>query len=253
MSAEKWTLVTGSTGLLGQAIAEHLAERGVNVVVTSRDALRARALAQQLQHFSGKVSSVELDLTDKQSTESLPDRLLEQGLCIANLVNNARLIDALMVEEDGTTSSANFQNELIVDVIQPYRLTMALAQHPDHALRGVVNIGSQYGLVAPNPALYGGTLAQNPVQYGTAKAALHHLTRELAVRLAPTIRVNCVAFGGFEGRADADFMARYSSMVPKGRMLNLTEAGGPVAFLLSESSSAVNGHVLVADGGWTAW
>lgn len=246
-------LITGATGILGRAIAGYLAERGWDIVVTSRDTDRAQALAKALLHGPGSVSGLDLDLTDARSIESLPDRLAGRGLPITHLVNNARLLDALAVDDDGTTSAAHFRTELDVDVIQPYRLTMTLARHADHALKGVVNIGSQYGLVAPNPALYDGTLARSPVQYGAAKAALHHLTRELAVRLAPDIRVNCVAFGGFAGRAEADFLARYSSMVPAGRMLDPAEAGGPVAFLLDESSSAVNGHVLVADGGWTAW
>jgi NAD(P)-dependent dehydrogenase (short-subunit alcohol dehydrogenase family) len=253
MSKARRVLVTGATGLLGQAIAGHLAERGWNVVVTSRDASRAQDLANDLARGSGKISGIDLDLTDQVSIESLPDRMIGLGLSVTHLVNNARLLDALAVAADGTTSATHFHTELDVDVVQPYRLTMALAHHPDHALAGVVNIGSQYGSVAPNPALYGGTLARNPVQYGTAKAALHHLTRELAVRLAPDTRVNCVAFGGVAGRADADFVARYSSMVPAGRMLDPAEAGGPVAFLLDDGSSAVNGHVLVADGGWTAW
>jgi hypothetical protein len=246
-------LITGATGLLGQAIAGYLAERGWDVVVTSRDADRAEALARDLLRGSGSFSGLDLDLTDARSIESLPDRLAERGLPITHLVNNARLLDALAVDDDGTTSAAHFRTELEVDVIQPYRLTMTLAQHAGHTLKGVVNIGSQYGLVAPNPALYDGNLAGSPVQYGTAKAALHHLTRELAVRLAPKTRVNCVAFGGVAGRAAADFVARYSSMVPAGRMLDPAEAGGPVSFLLDKSSSAVNGHVLVADGGWTAW
>lgn len=253
MSGQKRALITGATGILGRAIAEHLLEHDWNVVVTSRNGCRARDLAEALSGAAGKASGIDLDLTDHESIESLPDRMIGCDLSITHLVNNARLLEALAVDKDGTTSATHFHTELDVDVVQPYRLTMALAHHKDHVLSGVVNIGSQYGSVAPNPALYGGTLARNPVQYGTAKAALHHLTRELAVRLAPDTRVNCVAFGGFAGRADADFAARYSSMVPAGRMLDPAEAGGPVAFLLDDSSSAVNGHVLVADGGWTAW
>lgn len=249
----KRVLITGATGVLGRAIGEHLVEHGWEVVVTSRDPDRAQALAAVLVCNKGKVHGIDLDLTNTASVQTLSDRLAESGLSVSHLVNNARLLDGLVVEDDGVTSVEHFRTELEVDVIQPYRLTMALARHPDHALEGVVNIGSQYGLVAPNPKLYDGTLMHSPVQYGTAKAALHHLTRELAARLAPDIRVNCVAFGGFAGRTDESFETRYSGMVPAGRMLEPSEAGGPVAFLLDKSSSAVNGHILVADGGWTAW
>ena len=56
-----------------------------------------------------------------------------------------------------------------------------------------------------------------------------------------------------EGRVDEAFLSRYASLVPSRRMLNEDEIIGPVDFLLSDSSSAVNGHVLVADGGWSIW
>lgn len=253
MTAKGRVLITGASGTLGRAIAEHLAKHDWELVVTSRSVDRASALAGELGHSGATVTGIDLDLTDPQSVESLYRRLANRGQIITHLVNNACLLDAQAVEDDGTTSSEHFRTELEVDVIQPYRLTISLARSPDHALRGVVNIGSQYGLVSPNPALYDGNLTHSPVQYGAAKAALHHLTRQLAAKLAPNIRVNCVAFGGFSGRTDAAFMSRYSAMVPSGRMLEPAEAGGPVAFLLDESSSAVNGHVLVADGGWTIW
>ncbi len=119
-----------------------------------------------------------------------------------------------------------FSAEMELDVIQPYRLSVLLALSQNHALQTIVNIGSQYGIVVPNPALYGGSLAQSPIQYGVAKAALHHMTKELAARLAPSVRVNCVAFGGFAGRESAEFNTRYSEMLPAKRMLRLTEAGG---------------------------
>ena len=148
----------------------------------------------------------------------------------------------------------SFVGEFDLDFVVPYELTMCLSRSANHKLQTVVNIGSMYGEVAPNPALYEGSLDRSPVQYGVSKAALHHLTRELAVRLAPQhIRVNCVAYGGVEGRVDEAFLARYAQLVPSRRMLKDPEIIGPVEFLLEESSSSVNGHVLVADGGWSVW
>jgi len=135
----------------------------------------------------------------------------------------------------------------------PYQLTMLLAQS-SKSLRSVVNVGSMYGIVPPNPSLYDDGFQSSPIQYGVAKAALHQLTKELAVRLATSgVRVNAVAFGGVEGRVSDEFKQRYANFVPSRRMLSVDEIVGPVAFLLSEDSSAVNGHVLVADGGWTVW
>ena len=55
------------------------------------------------------------------------------------------------------------------------------------------------------------------------------------------------------GRVDEEFLQRYGAMLPLGRMLEVSEIPGPVRFLLSEDSAAVNGHILVADGGWSIW
>ena len=118
----------------------------------------------------------------------------------------------------------------------------------------VTNIGSQYGTVAANPYLYENYPAQAPVQYGTSKAALSHLTKELAVRFAnKNVRVNCVSYGGVEGRVDSAFLKRYAELTPSRRMLNENELVGPLELLISGNCSAVTGHTLVADVGWTLW
>ena len=139
-------------------------------------------------------------------------------------------------------------------IVVPYELTMALAQQQNSRLESVVNIGSQYGVVAPNLNLYSEPVIESPLHYGVAKAGMGHLTKELAVRLAgQDIRVNCVAFGGVEGRVGDDFKKRYAALCPMGRMLNESDLAGPVDLLLSSASSAITGHTLVVDGGWSVW
>ena len=250
---EFYTLVTGGTGKLGSVIATGLAKEGKAIILTSRNVERAESFADALCSNGGKVVGMALDLSDPNASEALVDAAERRGFHIDALVNNARSLDALSLNEDGTASVDAFASELSIDVIQPYRLTMRLCEQAGGPPRTVVNIGSMYGEIAPTPALYGGSLMTSPIQYGVAKSALHHLTRELAVRLAPHTRVNCVAFGGFEGRAPDSFKERYASLTPSGRMLQESEAFGPVAFLLSEKSASINGHVLVADGGWSIW
>ena len=115
-------------------------------------------------------------------------------------------------------------------------------------------MGSMYGTVAANPHLYTDPTMQSPLHYGVAKAALMHLTKELAVRLVGKgIQVNCVAFGGVEGRVDDAFKQRYAQLCPMGRMLKDNEIAGPVEMLLSDRCSGVNGHTLLVDGGWSIW
>mgnify|MGYP003739618353 FL=1 len=127
---------------------------------------------------------------------------------------------------------------------------MALTNLPDSRLSSIVNISSMYGIVAPNPLLYDDGLKNSPVHYGVCKAALIHLTKELAVRLAPrNIRVNAISFGGVEGRVDEAFKSRYARLCPLGKMLTEEDLGGSVEFLASEQSRGITGHNLVVDGG----
>ena len=81
-----------------------------------------------------------------------------------------------------------------------------------------------------------------------------HLTKELAVRFADHhIRVNCIAYGGVEGRVDTEFKARYASHLPLGRMLKEEDLIGPLRSLIQDDMCAITGHVVNADGGWTLW
>jgi hypothetical protein len=131
---------------------------------------------------------------------------------------------------------------------------MALALERGSRLGSVVNVGSQYGVVAVNPGLYASQHSASPIHYGVAKAGLVHLTRELAIRLAGRgVRVNCVSYGGIEGRASVQFKEQYARFCPQGRMLTERDIAGPVEFLVSDASSGATGHNLVVDGGWTAW
>ena len=250
----KTVLLTGATGKFGIVLCRHFVSQGWRVVVTSRDQSRLDQLVSDLPVGAGSAHSIVVDLQAPSAPGKLIANLTDRGLIVTHLINNARSLATLAVQADGTSQRNAFIGEFELDVVVPYELTMALARSPQHELRAVVNIGSQYGLVAPNPALYEGTLDRSPVQYGVSKAGVHHLTRELAVRLAPSgIRVNCVAFGGLGGRVDESFMARYAVLVPSRRMLVESEIPGPIAFLLDDGSAAINGHVLVADGGWSVW
>jgi NAD(P)-dependent dehydrogenase (short-subunit alcohol dehydrogenase family) len=250
----KTVLLTGGTGKFGRVLVRHFAEKGWRVVTTSRDKSRADELVAGLGQVGGNVVGIGINLQEPAALLRLVDDLSVQGIVVTHLVNNARSLETLSVHQDGTTPREAFLGEFEMGVVVPYELARCLAHSAAHKLKGVVNIGSMYGEIAPNPALYNGSLDRSPIQYGVCKAGLHHLTRELAVRLAPQhIRVNCVAYGGVEGRVDEDFLVRYAQLVPTRRMLKESEIVGPVDFLLDESSSSVNGHVLVADGGWSIW
>ena len=202
-----------------------------------------------------KLFTFPIDLCKKSATNEIRNWLDSKKIAPSSLINNARSLDFLKIENDGSISRENFLGELTLDVIVPYELTMALSMMPNSKLLKVVNVGSQYGIVAPNLNLYKNNEdVAASLHYGVAKAGLTHLTKELAVRLAnKNINVNCIAYGGVEGRVDEDFKKRYSLLTPMGRMLQDKDLFGPMNMLLSEQLSGMTGHTLVVDGGWTIW
>jgi hypothetical protein len=251
--AKQTVLITGGTGKLGKIFTNHFAAKGWRVVVTSTN----QARAEQFKATSVNSENIDIfitDLTHSESPRRLIESILAKGIEINHLVNNARSLDSLKVGHEGFSLREDMSKEFLLDVIVPYELATSLYSLQKNALKTITNIGSQYGSVAANPALYEGDVTEFPIQYGLAKAGIHHLTKELAVRFSKDgIRVNCVAYGGVGGRVNDSFKKRYSALAPIGRMLNEDEVAGPLEFLLTNASSSITGHTIAADGGWTIW
>lgn len=87
-----------------------------------------------------------------------------------------------------------------------------------------------------------------------AKAALIHLTKDLAVRFRDRgIFVNAVSYGGVEGRVDDAFKRRFEPLTPLRRMMKPEETIPAVEFLVEEESEYMTGQNIVVDGGRTVW
>ena len=121
-------------------------------------------------------------------------------------------------------------------------------------LKKIINISSIYGITAPNLEIYQDPIKESAINYGTIKASLIHLTKELAVRLADKkIQVNSVSYGGIKGKQSKTFQKNYSRLSPQKRMISKNEIFGAIEFLISDDSFSINGQNIVVDGGWTIW
>ena len=247
-------LITGASGKIGSIITKELLRRGNTVIAISRSKNNLLKLQEEIKEWEDRFFIMNIDLCKKSASNEIKEWLENKRIFPDSLINNARCQDFLKIDKRGLISRDDFLGELTLDVVVPYELTMALSMMKNTKLLNVINIGSQYGVVAPNLNLYKKNEDISGLHYGVSKAGLMHLTKELAVRLAnQNIRVNCIAYGGVEGRVDEDFKKRYSSLSPIGRMLNETDLFGPINMLLTDQSSAITGHTLVVDGGWTIW
>lgn len=178
------------------------------------------------------------------------------------LVNNAG-IDAPPAEVPKTWRIEDWPLEdfrSVVDLNLSHTFSVCQVFGAEMVRRGrgsIINIGSLYASVSPDPALYDHIRADppfiKPAAYGASKAALVNLTRYLAVHWAPSgVRVNALSPGGVLGKQDAEFRRKFCDKVPMRRMAEEADLTGPLLFLASDASRYVTGVELRVDGGFTA-
>jgi gluconate 5-dehydrogenase len=250
----KVALITGATGHLGSAMADALAEAGASVVVSSREASRAKDVASRLVRVGdARHLSIAMDHMDESSIESGFDQVVRQAGHIDVLVNNGH--EALAADWK-TVTGEQFLRQL-ANAAGYFLLARRLREHAVSRGGGgsVVMVGSMYGLVGSYPDAYEGVCAASPVAYHTLKGGILQMTRHLAVYWAADgVRVNSLSPGPFPSESVSPVMIeRLRGKSPMARMGRPEDLKGAVVFLASDASGYMTGQNLVVDGGWTAW
>ena len=254
-------LITGGAGILGSRFAHALAAEGANVVILDADGGRGRSLAAELARQHGtKALGVAADVADAGSLARVRADVERELGPVSVLVNGAATKTPGFFAPFESYALADWDAVMRVNVTGAMLCCREFGAAM--AMRGggsIINILSIYGIAAPDPRIYEGSLYEGraintPAVYSTSKAALLGLTRHLATYWATKgVRVNAVTPGGvFSGQNDT-FVERYSARVPMGRMARQDEMSGAVVFLASAASSYVTGQNIVVDGGLTAW
>jgi NAD(P)-dependent dehydrogenase (short-subunit alcohol dehydrogenase family) len=247
--AGKTALVTGGGQGIGAMISRGLIDAGVKVYISSRKVDIINAAAEELSARPGSAGCIPLqaDLSQAEECDRLAAELAEREEQLDILVNNA---GANWGEAYETFPDKAWDRVLDVNVKGVFHLTRALTPLLAQAASAedparVINIGSVDGLHVPVLDTY---------SYSTSKAAVHHLTKVLARKLAPQqITVNAIAPGPFESKMMAATLEAFGDSirqsVPLGRIGVPDDMAGIAIFLASRAGSYLTGTVIPVDGG----
>src|SRR3989338_7729926 len=221
---DRVALVTGGAGHIGSAMAQALAELGANIVLLDINKQQADEVAAHLTKEHGvEVLTLAVDLGNDEQVRAVPEQVTKKFGRLDILVNNAALVGTSNLKGWGVPfkeqSVESWRAALEINLTAAFVLTQACAEALEVSGHGsVINIGSIYGIVGPQMALYEGTTLGNPGAYAASKGGLLQLTRWLSSVMAPKVRVNSITFGGVFREHKEPFLSRYIERTLLGRM-----------------------------------
>ncbi len=246
---DKVALVTGGSRGIGYMMAQGLLQAGAKVYITARTVEACQQAAAELSQF-GLCESLPADINDADAREQLVSRIGDAEGKLDILINNAGTAWGDQYEDYPTEA---FDKVLELNVTTVFALTRDFTPLLDKAgckadPARVINIGSIDGLHIPR--VHGiGTYA-----YTASKAAVHHLTRHLAVELGSRhITVNAIAPGFFHSKMTAGIFEHFGDKLAgnslSGRVGEPEDIAGLAIFLSSRAGAYVNAAVIPVDGG----
>ncbi len=241
----KTALVTGGTRGIGLMIARGYINAGARVYVASRSEQACAETEKELSKL-GTCTAIPANLSTQEGCQGLADEIIGRESKLDILVNNAGANWGAPYDEFPASA---WDRVLDLNVKGPFFLTQALTPLLDASASAgdpsrVINIGSIDGLQVPLMDTY---------SYSASKAAIHHMTRVLARKLAPRITVNAVAPGPFESKMMAATLESFRDSItdscPMGRIGEPDDMAGVAIYLASKAGTYLTGTVIPVDGG----
>ena len=238
----KVAVVTGAAAGIGRGIAELFAGAGAAVVVSDLDGDAAAAVAQTIRTAGGNAAAAACDVTQDSALAALVDLAVGEFGGVDVLVNNAggggpKPFDMPM---------SDFEWAYRLNVFSTFRLTQLCAAHMRQRGSGaVLNISSMAGT----------NTNSKMASYSSSKAAVNHLTRNIAYDLGPMgIRVNAIAPGAIKTHALSTVLTpeieqHMLAKTPLARLGQPEDIAYAALFLCSPAASWVSGQVLTVSGG----
>jgi 3-oxoacyl-[acyl-carrier protein] reductase len=237
----KNALVTGGSGVIGEAICKSLAADGFHVLVHANSHLaKANAVVDAIKQAGGSAEAIAFDVTDASTCKTILEAWVEANAPIQIIVNNAGTNDDAIMPG---MNEAQWKSVIDVSLNGFFNVTQPLLMPMIRTRFGrIINITS-VSAIAGN---------RGQTNYAAAKAGLHGATKSLALELASRgITVNAVAPGIIVSpMADAAFdKATIEQIVPMKRAGKPDEVAHLVSFLASEKAAYISGQIVSINGG----
>ena len=245
-------VVTGAGQGIGAACARALGEAGATVIVADMVPARVTNSVAELKALGIKAFGVELDVTKSADVDRVATAIGKAHGPVSILVNNAGIARSNVKAED--TSDEHWRVHMDINLDAVFWCCRTFGKQMLATGKGsIVNIGSISGFIANKP--------QPQAFYNASKAAVHHLTRSLAVGWATRgVRVNAVApsyietpLTAFGMKEQPEMYAIWREMTPMGRVGQPEEIASVVHFLATDAASFMTGSVVLVDGGYCSW
>ena len=241
----KVAVISGASRGIGAACATTFAEMGADVVIGARTDAQLEKVATVVEGLGQRAFVVVGDLSTREGLAALVDTAVAECGGIDIVVNN---VGGSMPRAFMDTSEKAFDGAMRWNVTTAFNLTQLAVPHMvDRPGANVVNIASAAGLFA----------GRGFAAYGTAKAALIHLTKALAQDLAPRIRVNAVCPGSIATSAldivlqTPELEQAMNEATPLGRLGEPEEIAAAALYFACPAAAYTTGQFLGVDGGIT--
>ena len=265
----KVVIITGGAGMLGTRYANLVCDLGGIPIIIDIDKDKINKVVKKLKKKNINSFGYSANIQNESEIIKKKKLIIKKYKRIDILINNAALTAKGMSNKGSDFFKAleeyplDLWEKLIdVNLTGHFICSKIFGKNMIKNRSGIiVNVSSEIGLISPDKRIYKGIKnpyskgpLNNPPPYSATKAGLIQMSNYLSIKWAKyNVRVNSFCPGGVFDNHDKKFVKRYSNLVPMGRMAFKDEYLGPIAFLISNASYAINGKTLVVDGGKTSW
>ena len=266
---DKNIIVTGGAGFLASNFIPILLNYNANIILIDIDQSKLNQIKHSyIEKYPNKIHIFALDITNENKVKYFSKIIYENFSNIDGVVNNAANNPKIEGIENNFKYSGleNFsldvwKKDINVSLTGSFLMTKYFGNMMSKNKYGgsIVNISSDLGVISPDQRIYEDFLDKEnnryfkPVSYSVVKSGLIGLTKYTATYWPTKVRCNAICPGGVENGQSKDFLEKVCKNIPLNRLAQKDELNGIMVYLLSNSSSYMNGAIINIDGGRTTW